>query len=391
MKILFSLNHPAHYHMFKNLVDMLQKDGHDTKYVISNKDVLEDLLKNDGVEYIKLQERRKRKANVWSVVTNGIADLIDKDKALLRYVKKYRPNIMLGTDISIAHVGKLTGTPSLFFNEDDYEINKAACLLAYPFISGILAPDVCTVGKQFNRKKIGYKAYQKIAYIHPNYFRPDKEIVRKYIGDEDTYFIIRCVSLTAGHDISGKHTGIDNTLLDRLIAILEPKGKVLISSERGLSDKYKKYQLNVPPTYMHHIMNYSSLFIADSQSMCFEAGLMGVPYIRFNDFVGKINVLNEMENVYELGYGIKTDAPDRLLELTAELIGRNDLKSVWAAKKERLYNDKIDVNSFWKWFIENYPESKNIMRENPDYQYRFGTPSAKAVPLTGGGYFTQAA
>jgi len=33
--------------------------------------------------------------------------------------------------------------------------------------------------------------------------------------------------------------------------------------------------------------------------------------------------------------------------------------------------DKIDVTAFFVWFIENYPDSAKIMKENPDYQYKF--------------------
>jgi hypothetical protein len=36
-----------------------------------------------------------------------------------------------------------------------------------------------------------------------------------------------------------------------------------------------------------------------------------------------------------------------------------------------MIKDKIDVTAFMVWFIENYPESKRIMKENPDYQYKF--------------------
>lgn len=31
--------------------------------------------------------------------------------------------------------------------------------------------------------------------------------------------------------------------------------------------------------------------------------------------------------------------------------------------------DKIDVTAFLVWFIENWPESFKIMKENPDYQF----------------------
>ena len=32
---------------------------------------------------------------------------------------------------------------------------------------------------------------------------------------------------------------------------------------------------------------------------------------------------------------------------------------------------KIDVTAFMVWFVENYPDSVKIMRENSDYQLRF--------------------
>lgn len=49
---------------------------------------------------------------------------------------------------------------------------------------------------------------------------------------------------------------------------------------------------------------FASLYIGDSQTMAAEAGVLGVPFVRFNDFVGRIGSLRELEDVYELGYGI---------------------------------------------------------------------------------------
>lgn len=55
---------------------------------------------------------------------------------------------------------------------------------------------------------------------------------------------------------------------------------------------------------MHHVMAFASLYIGDSQTMAAEAGVLGVPFVRFNDFVGRIGYLRELEDTYELGYGI---------------------------------------------------------------------------------------
>ena len=60
MKILFALNHPAHYYLFKYIMLILKEKGHDVKVVISEKDVLETLLKLENVEYKKLIRIRKR-------------------------------------------------------------------------------------------------------------------------------------------------------------------------------------------------------------------------------------------------------------------------------------------------------------------------------------------
>jgi len=33
--------------------------------------------------------------------------------------------------------------------------------------------------------------------------------------------------------------------------------------------------------------------------------------------------------------------------------------------------NKIDPTKFLVWLIENYPKSKSILKENPNYQYKF--------------------
>ena len=63
-------------------------------------------------------------------------------------------------------------------------------------------------------------------------------------------------------------------------------------------------------------MVFSSLYFGDSQTMAAEAWVLGVPFVRFNDFVGRTGYLRELEDVYELGYGIHatpltTDSPIR--------------------------------------------------------------------------------
>ena len=113
------------------------------------------------------------------------------------------------------------------------------------------------------------------------------------------------------------------------------------------------------------------MFFGDSQSMAVEASLLGVPNIRFNDFAGKISVLEELENKYELTCGILSSNPKQLLDKTKSLLNQPKLSEIWKIKKNYMLSEKIDVTAFIVWFVENYPNSAKIMRENPEYQRRF--------------------
>lgn len=48
-----------------------------------------------------------------------------------------------------------------------------------------------------------------------------------------------------------------------------------------------------------------------------------------------------------------------------------NLKEEWQRRRQKMLSEKIDVTAFMVWFIENYPDSVKVMKENPDYQYNF--------------------
>jgi len=370
MKILIVLNHPAHYYLFKYIIAGLKEKNHEVNIVIKEKDILEELLTSERQEYTKINERKQREKSVFSVISRGIIELITQDVNLYRCLNKFKADILIGTDIAITHIGRLRGTPSIVFNEDDYEINKLFCLFSYPFVSHIVSPFVCNVGK-YKYKKISYSGYQKLAYLHPNHFKPDRSIVQKHIPHKTPYFIIRLVSFTAGHDIEQKHGGISPRLVKELINKLEKKGDVYINSEIDLPVGFNKYKLKINPLHIHHFLYYSDLFISDSQSMSVEAAMIGSPSIRFNSFAGKISILEELEHKYELTFGIHNTQPQNLFEKIDGLLNTLNLKEEFQKRRMKMLSEKIDVTAFMVWLIENYPKSVAIMKENPDYQNNF--------------------
>jgi hypothetical protein len=370
MKILFALNHPAHFHLFKYSAKELLKDGHSVLFVYKQKDILEKLLKDYEFDSIKLSEKKSTSKSRVSIIKNRLSELITQDINLYKVIRKFHPDLMAGTDISITHIGRVIGIPSILFNEDDIEINKLFCYSAYPFANKIISPAVCNVGT-FNHKKIPYNGYQKLAYLHPSRFIPDKSIVKNYVPVDKPYYLIRLVCFNAGHDIERKHSGLTDNLIRLLIEKLSGYGNVYISSEVPVKKEFEKNLLKLNPLDIHHFIYYADVFIGDSQSMIVESAVLGTPSIRFNSFVGKISVLEELEKKYSLTNGVHNSNPELLLAKIDELIGDKDLKNKFSERRKVMLKEKIDFTAFIVWFIENYPFSVTTLKENPEYQNRF--------------------
>ena len=362
-KYLYLISHPAHFHMFKNSMQELKSKGHTVIAVIRPKDVLEQLCIDSNLQHIKIKERPKKYGML------GLAwSLFHKDLQIFKIVSKEKPIQLIGSDGSLARVGFLKNIPSFEYSEDDAEAIKLYAILSFPFYTNIICPNV-TSAWLWKNKKIGYNSYHELAYLHPNHFEPNNEIVEKYFPSDEKYVIIRFANLNAHHDVGIK--GITTEIANMIIKIIEPFAKIYITSERELEPEFEKYRMNIEPLDMHHIMAYASLYIGDSQTMAAEAGILGTPFVRFNDFVGRLSYLNELELKYKLGYGHKTADIDGFLNSIRNYVNDSNAKNKNLELRMRMLEDKIDFAKFQTWFIENYPNSAKIMRENPEYQQRF--------------------
>ena len=75
-KYLFLISHPAHFHMFKYTMQKLKNNEHEIVAVIRPKDVLEELCKESGLNYIKVNERRETKS-MFSLGISLLSRIID--------------------------------------------------------------------------------------------------------------------------------------------------------------------------------------------------------------------------------------------------------------------------------------------------------------------------
>ena len=364
MKVLFMISHPAHFHMFRYTIDNLKRDGHDVVVVIRPKDVLETLCENAGMPFYKVKNRPKK----WGLFGLGLF-LVEKSFEVWKIARKEKPDLLIGSDGVMAIVGKLMGKPSFECFEDDAEAIALYAKLFFPLFTGLIGPTCCSAWK-WEKKKIGYQSYHELGYLHPNQFTPDATKVTQYgIDVSKPYFLVRFAQLTAHHDV-GIH-GINTEIAERMIRMLLPLGTVYITSERPLEPQFEQYRIKIDPLDIHHVMAFASLYIGDSQTMAAEAGVLGTPFVRFNDFVGRLAYLNELENDYQLGFGHKTNDVEGFFASIQRWLDTPDRKDLCSQRRGRMLSEKIDYAQFLTWFIENYPDSRRIMQQNPDYQWRF--------------------
>ena len=350
MKYLFYLGHPAHFHLFKNTIRFLNGRGNKTFVLIKKKDVLEDLVQAYGIEYQNLLPAGRKGSFL------GIASgLFKQDLRLLRFCLKTKPDLLLGSVPQIAHVGSILGIPSVNLSEDDAAAIHLYAKITYPFSTIILSPRVCNNGR-WDRKTIKHDSYHELAYLHPDNFEPDYNIVLRYINDSKPFFVLRLSGLSAYHDAGVR--GLGHKPAAELINMLSPYGRVLISSEKQLSPVFENYRSRIKPEDMHHMLAFAKMYIGDSQTMAAEAGVLGTPFIRVNDFVGRLGYLNELELKYELGYGIKPDKIHAVFQITRSLLTKPDITPEWNSKRMRMLAEKVDFASYLNSFLLEWPLSR---------------------------------
>lgn len=344
MTVLAYLGHPAHFHLFKETIKNLQSKSHKVIIVIKSKDVLEKLLIDSHLEYINVAPKAKKSGKLSLYLS-----LLKRLLTLTKIIIKHKPDKLIGSAAELAILGKIFRIPSYVFFEDDFEKVQKFAKIAGPLATHLVCPNCCSAWK-WNHKKTGYNSYHELAYLHPNHFTPDSNKVSTIFDLTKKNFILRFAQLTAYHDV-GK-SGITTDIAQQLIDILSSHGNVFITSERPLEPQFEKYRIQISPLDIHHALYFADMYIGDSQTMTAEAAVLGTPAIRFNDFVGELAYLEELEHVYHLTYGIRTNTPQKLISKVKELVEIPDLKNEWATRRKYMLTKSIDFSEFMIALLE---------------------------------------
>ncbi len=365
-RYLFYFGHPAKFHQFRRTINELKARGDFVDICINTKDMLEDLVKEEGWEYTNLFPNGRRIKGLHTYINAAVNSFITIYK-LLKYISGKKYDLFITSDF-LTFVGRIKSTPTLYFTDDDISAVPESSILIFS-ANYVVAPNISDLWK-FNYKKIGYDGYKSMAHLHTNTFVPNKAILPDIYTDGKPLFFIRCVSVTSTHDVGKRGLG-DDTLI-QIVKKLSECGNIIINTQREIPEILRKYILPIDKRNVAQYIYNATLFLGDSNSMCYEAAVLGTPAIEIDDWFGDFTQYHELHNKYNLMFGYKSDNFHEIITKIDEILNNiKDDKLYYKKKRDILMQEKIDLSEFMIWLIKNYPESIKEYFQNPLIQRRF--------------------
>jgi len=359
MNVLISSGHPAQIHNFRNLKTDLESRGHAVFWIASDKDISKKLLKSYDINCFLLQKPGKKTLNkIYLLLKNLVVSAY--------YLHKYK------IDIAVSRVSPHIAVAAFLSKKLHVALTDTESAGLYDNIFGRLASAVMT-SKSFKRTlrkdQIRFDGNIELFYLHPQRFTPEPDIYDLLgLKSGDPYVIMRFVSWDAYHDKG--LSGFTDANKIKAVREFSRYAKVFISAEKDLPAALEPYKITIPPEKMHDALAYANLFFGESATMASESAVLGTPAI-YLDQLGR--GYTDEESTYGLVFHYNDIYLDqeKAIAKGCQLLADPHTSKLMAENRQRFLAGKIDVTAFLVWFIENYPESRQIIRDNPDYQYTF--------------------
>lgn len=342
MRVIFDIGHPSHVHVFKNLAHTLREQGGEVLFTTREKEFEIELLRAEGFPYKNIGRHYR---SLWGKLWG----LIKFDIRMFLIGLRFRPDLFISKgSMYAAHAAFLLGKKHLAMEDTG---NMEQTKLHLPFTDVVLTPDVFPVA--LGPKQVTFKGYFEIAYLHPDYFRPDPAVYATLgLRTGEPYAIVRFVAWKATHDIGKKGLSAEEKI--QVVERLAREMKVFISSEDGLPEALKKYCINLPPEKFHDALYYANLVVAEGATVASEAGVLGTPAIYIN--TSAVTYCTDQEK-YGLVYNINDGQSRKVFSILEEVLAEE--REVFRQRRARLLEDKENVTSFLYRFIrERYFQNK---------------------------------
>lgn len=358
MRIFIDIGHPAHVHYFRNFIKIMEARGHTFFVSARNRSIIHYLLNKYNIPF---WNRGKGRNNI----LGKMFYMLEADIKLFQKSVQFRPDIFISfASPYAAQVAWIIRKPHIVL--DDTEHTRFAPFFYKPFSKVILNPSCFQ--KPMGPKQFRFNSFAELFYLHKNYYRPNSDIFKNLgLFNNEKFVLLRFVSWKALHDIG--HNGLDLETKKKLINFLEHKGyKVFISDESEDTEPFfQEYILKISPEQIHDVLAYSTIFISEGATMASESAMLGTPAIYVNSL--DAGTLREQEDKFSLINGFRSSKG--VLKKVEEMLNTPHLYEIYQIRRQAMLCEKIDPTVFLVWFIENYPSSLKILKENPDYQLRF--------------------
>ena len=343
-KMAFIMAHPSDVYLFKYVINMLENEGYEyIVFVKERENIVKYLLDAFGFKYIELPPAK------YTMASRAV-NLLQTNIVLYKYIKKLNPDLMVGRlSPYFAQISFLTRKRFIAF--EDSEPITLNFLLTIPFTDTVITPETFKINLKTNHLRVN--SYKELAYLHPNYFKPDQRIYRWLkIKLGEKFVVLRFNAFDSYHDVGRKGFSLKDKY--ELINRLKNYAHVFISSELPLPNDIKEYELKIPKEKMHSVLYYAHLLVGDTQTSTTEAACLGTPAIRCNSFVGPNDMSNFVELEKKYGLIFNYSSPKKAIEKAVEIVKRDNIKEEWAEKRKILLKDKTDLTAYMHNLILKY-------------------------------------
>ena len=359
MHILINTGHPAQVHNFKYLKTALELRGHKIFWLATDKDISKYLLDCYGIKYTILNRPGKSyPAKLYALIRNVIF--------VLGFMRKNH------IDLAISRVSPYVTLAARLLGKPHLALTDTETAGIYDRIFGRIASAVLTAvsfQKKLRKDQIRFRGNIELFYLHPNRFQPRKDVTGLLgIDQAQPYVIMRFVSWDAYHD-KGLNGFTDANKI-KAVNAFSKFARIFISAEKDLPPDLEPYKIQIPPEKMHDVLAHAALFFGESATMASESAVLGTPAV-YLDKIGR--GYTDEEETYGLVFNFKNALSDQEKAILKGLTLLNNpvLKEEMHKNRQRFLEKKIDVTAFMVWFVENFPESRQKMLDDPNYQIRF--------------------
>jgi hypothetical protein len=354
MRLIIDIGHPGHVHYFRNLYQNLKAHGHEILIVARNKEVSFELLYHYEMPFISRGKGKK------SFIGKLIYLLYASSLIFLLGIK-FKPNLIISFSSPYASLAALLLRCTNIIL-DDTEVGRFERYIYKPLADLIITPKAFR--EDLGSKHFRFDGFMELSYLLPNYFQPDQKVLDQLgIVNNEKFIVIRFVSWEASHDKGQR--GLSLQQKHEIIELCRRYAQVYISSEKKLPDSLEEFRLKISPHQLHDALFFASMYIGEGATTASEACILGTPAVYINTI--SAGILEEEERFGLLFNYRNFEGVTR--QITKIL--KEDNKDHYVSLSLTMLREKIDLTAFLTWLIETYPDSARIMRENPDYQYRF--------------------